>query len=424
MLTGCTLLGGDEADPAETLTPAPTQFANTEVGAATPSSVEANPSSSQETINLIIWTIPEISPRSEVPGGSQLAEQLNAYDIDNAQVNLEVLYKSTSGQGSILSYLRAGRGVADGILPDIVLLPTEQLAAAAEQQLIFPMDDLLPADALTDLYPAALDLATVGGRLMGYPFAINSLAHLVYRSNVITGTLPTSWTGLVETDADFVFPAAGPAGGAFALQLYLNNNGSLVNDAGQTSLQREQLIETLQQLEDGRQSGLILFQSGSTSTLAEAWDLYASNTANINLTTADDFLVRRRNGDDSNFAPIPGPNGTLDPLIKGWVWAVSTADPARQAQAIELISWLTNANNLGGWSQQSGILPASRTALASWEGDPYLTFLAEQLERAAPYPVQADTTMIDALTTAIFDLISLAVSPQEAADQVIATVRP
>jgi ABC-type glycerol-3-phosphate transport system substrate-binding protein len=305
------------------------------------------------------------------------------------------------------------------------LLPTDQLTSAAEQQLIFPLNDLLPPDALTDIYPAARDLATVGGRLMGYPYAINSLSHLAYHSNIITGTMPSVWTGLVETNTDFVLPVSGPAGGAFALQFYLAESGTLVNDAGQTSLQLDPLTNAFTELAQGRATNLFASQSYGYTTLSEAWSLYANGQADITLTVAEEFLVHRKDGDESGFAPIPGPNGSLAPLIKGWVWAITTADPTRQAQAIDLIRYLTSTANLGPWSQQSNFLPAKRSALASWSQDPYIIFLAEQLERADAFPPRADTTVIEALYTATFDLLSsTAYSPQSAAESAFTTVRP
>ena len=424
LLASCDQLGGDDESPEETQTPAPTPLSAQANEIATPGSEDNNVGLNQEDVNLIVWTIPEISPRSEVAGGSLLAEQFNAYDIGNAQVDLEVLFKAASGQGGILSYLRTGRGVADEILPDVVLLPTDQLAAAAEQQLIFPLDDLLPDNALADVYPAARNLATIDGRLMGYPFALNSLSHIVYNSNTITGTIPSAWTGLVETDGRFVFPASSEFGGILTLQFYLANGGALTNEAGQTSLQLEALEEGLSQINDGRNTGLIIFQSGSTSSLEEAWELYQNGIANISLTTADDFLARRRAGDNSAFQAIPGPNGSLDPLVKGWVWAISTADPTRQAQAVELISWLTNEQNLGPWSQQSSILPATRPAFASWDDDSYINFLSEQLERAEAFPVQADSDILMALETAVFELLSLSEAANIAAQKAVDAVRP
>ncbi|MCB0028035.1 MAG: extracellular solute-binding protein, partial [Anaerolineales bacterium] len=308
---------------------------------------------------------------------------------------------------------------------DLILLPSDQLASAAEQQLIFPLNDLLPPDALTDLYPAALGLGTVDGRLMGYPYAINSLAHLAYHSNIITGTLPSVWTGLVETNTTFAYPVSGPAGGALALQFYLAEGGSLVNDAGQTSLQLDQLTEAFSELDQGHNNGLFPTLSYGYTSLAEAWSLFVNGQAEITLTVAEDFLAHRNDVTDAAFAPIPGPNGSLDPLIKGWVWAITTADPIRQAQAIDLIMELTSTDNLSSWSQQSNYLPASRSALARWNQDAYIIFLANQLEQAAAFPARADSAVISALSTATFDLFSGTVTtPEAAANNAFSKVRP
>jgi hypothetical protein len=69
------------------------------------------------------------------------------------------------------------------------------------------------------------------------------------------------------------------------------------------------------------------------------------------------------------------------------------------------------------------VLPASSAALRQWsDEDPYVLFLRQQLELAEPFPAQANTTIMTALNTAVFDVLSLSETPQVAAEKAAAAI--
>lgn len=375
--------------------------------------------------SLILWTSVEFAPRSELPGGQLLGEQLTAFAQAHPELTLEVQPKTLSGQGGILSYLRTGRAVAPTILPDLILLSSDQLLTATNDRLIYPIEQFIPAEMMDDLYPAAQEMARLEGHTMGYPFAMTGLHHLAYNPTVITGTLPATWDELIQLEAaSFIFPANGLEGAELVLHLYLAAGGSLTNEAGQPDLQVEPLTVALNQIGRGRSSGLILLQSGSVTTSAEAWQLFQTGVASLVQTRSAIFLGQGGLANNLGYAPLPGIEQTAVPLLKSWVWAISTPDPARQARAVELIAWLTSPDNLGPWSASSYILPARRSALENWPAPPdYLTFAQAELERAQPYPPTAVTVIMNALNEALFDVVTLAASPQAAAEQAAEDVR-
>src|SRR5690606_25986239 len=130
-----------------------------------------------------------------------------------------------------------GRSVAPAILPDVMLLPTNQLNTAARENLIYPLDGL-PIDGAhyDDLFPAARELVTIDGSTYGYPISLNNLHHLAYNSTAITDTVPSTWNAFISLNhtapSGFVFPAAGPAGGTLLLQFYLAHGGTLADATG------------------------------------------------------------------------------------------------------------------------------------------------------------------------------------------------
>jgi ABC-type glycerol-3-phosphate transport system substrate-binding protein len=426
VLTGCGLLGDDPADPAAT----PTALLPTP--ADTPS-IPQLPTPDGEAVvvstpshTLTLWTTPDISPRSGVAGGGILAGQLAAFREAHPDLQLNVAFKVATGTGNTLSYLRNGQEVAPSILPDLVLLPADQLAQAAAEQLIVPLDNLLPREMIDDLYPAARTLAQVNGQTVGYPFALTNLQHASYNPAVITDTLPLTWQALeAHPTATFAFPAGGSEGGELALQLYLAAGGELTNSANEPMLEVETLASVLNLLGQGRSSGLVVPQSSNAISLEDVWRIFEEGNATVVETKAAYYLgIRDTALVSSQVGPVPGPNGPVTPLLRGWAWAISTQDPVRQALAVELLTWLAAAPNLGDWSWQSRNLPARRSAFEQWPADDaYITFLQIQLEQAVPYPAAADLTMITALQGAVYDVIFLSESPQVAAEGAATVVR-
>lgn len=426
LLGACNLLPEEGETPTATETvPIPTP-ADTPVLESTPTTPEPI-APVQTTITLTVWTTPDIAPRTELPGGTALVEQFNAYDQSHPDVNLFIELKTVSDQGGALSYLHTGRSVAPSVLPDIVLLPTSHLTSAAAEQLIYPVDGMLPTEMISDLYPAAREMVTTNERVVGYPFALSSLKHLVYDRNVITGTLPSTWGELTTRGADntFIYPAAGPAGAELTLQLYLAAGGSLSTEGGQPLLQVEPLTTALTQLNQAAAANFIDPQSGSTATLEQAWQAYLGGTPNLVETSASVYLRQRAEGTtgDFAFAPLPGSNGPLTPLVTGWAWTVATADPVRQALAAELIQWLASPQNLGEWSRQSRMLPARPSAFDAWpEGDAYVLFVQRQLEAARPVPADTNSVLLQALSKATADVILQLNTPEAAAQEAATAV--
>jgi ABC-type glycerol-3-phosphate transport system substrate-binding protein len=326
----------------------------------------------------------------------------------------------------MLSYLRTGRGVAPRILPDVMLMPAESLAEAASEGLVQPIDELpLDDEMFTDLYPAARSLSRVGDSTYGYPLAMTEMGHIAYDGNVITRTIPLTWPAFTEIEnSSFVFPAAGVDGGKLALQFYLEHGGKLVDENGAPQLEVEPLTMALRQLDAAAESEFIIPASGTITTLAESWQLFQGGSATSAQTNTDQFLSQRSLGETNSFAPIPGVFDAFAPHAGAWVLVVTTPDPARQAIAAELISWLGSAANMGEWSRQSGHVPARRTAFEAWPADdPYANFLRQQAERAQPFPAEATSAILTALADAVSAVVRGESTPAVAAQAASASLR-
>ncbi|MBK8985915.1 MAG: extracellular solute-binding protein [Chloroflexi bacterium] len=423
-LTACDFLRGSADAPVATavaLTPTPPQ--QTPVSQNTPSFVIA-PTVTPTRNSLIIWLPPAIASRTEA-GAVTLSDQLLAFNSAHPDLEIIVEQKPINGQGGALNYLRTGRNIASTILPDLLAIPTTQLAATASEGLIFPMEDFLDPALADQLFPLARTWAFNANHLVGIPFVLTEMLHLEY-SSVITEPVPLEWSGFIsDTTRHMVFPAAGADGARLALQFYLAADGRLTNEAGQPGLELEPLTLALQQLYNGRTNGFILQQSSNINTLADGARLVQDGSTDYALTSSDVFLQSISAGYVPQFAAIPGLGEPLPVLVNGWAWVITTPDAQKKALAAELIASLTTPENLGSWSQQSRILPAMPAAFAVWPDDNvYANFAQNELQRAIPMPLSTANIIMPALENAVFDVVSLTKTPAVAAAEAVAAVSP
>jgi ABC-type glycerol-3-phosphate transport system substrate-binding protein len=93
--------------------------------------------------------------------------------------------------------------------------------------------------------------------------------------------------------------------------------------------------------------------------------------------------------------------------------------------ASELLNSLIAGNQLGEWSYASNYLPARQAALALWpEDDNYVDFAREQLNRAQAMPFSSTSNIMTILNNAVFDVVTLAKTPQIAAEEAAAALQP
>ena len=425
-LSACDLVANSKATPTVTQLPSIPTAANTPVQETTPITTTAIAPVTR-SITLTIWTSTEIAPNSDVPGGAVLLEQLNAFENSHPDVTLFVELKTIADQGGTLSYLRTGRTVAPGILPDVVLLPASQLSSAAEQGLIFPLDESLEQEAVDDLYPVARELVHVDEQTLGYPFALTNLQHLAYNGSAITETVSGDWSQLVtDRPGMLIYPAADFIGAELTAHFYREFGGTFVDDLGQPALQVEPLVDALELIQLGVSEGYIDPLSGSTASLDQAWQIFQGNPTLFIQTTASFYLRRLAAGASTNLrvAPLPGPGGPVTPTVGAWTWAISTPEPARQALAAELIRWLTSGANMGEWSLESQLIPARRSAFEAWPQDAYLAFIQRQITIAQPMADGLNNTVLTALSDATTAVILGIDTPSESAAQAAAAVQP
>lgn len=427
LIVGCQLMNPEADSAPATLIVEPTSLPVATLPAVTPES--GSPLTPTQPISqLRVWIPPEIGARTDtaLPEMTSQAQSFRA-----TAANLEVIFeqKPIDGQGGILNYLRTGRTVAPSVLPDLIAIPTALLGDAGVQELLVPLDGRIDAGRLTDVYPGVLAGAQQAGQLWGYPFASAGLSHLVFDPSVITGTVPTTWTGFIsDTNHTLVLPADSREGAMFGLQFYLAEGGALTNEAGQPDLQVEPLTRALEHISLRRDN---LLQSSQLKTLDEAWQYHQLGLSEFAWTRAEHYLSQNplvsggpASSRNNGYMAVPGPEGPLVPLTTSYAWAITTSEPVRQALALELMLTLTEPGNLASWSRLSDTIPATRGANSVLaEQDPYFAFVDAEMERVRELPPEASGKVLDALGQAVYQVLTTDTPPAVLANDAVASLR-
>jgi ABC-type glycerol-3-phosphate transport system substrate-binding protein len=415
-ITGCGGSGEDSEEP----------LATAQIMEPTPISTPTLITSFEETPairtvrphRIDVWIARQFSPQSDIQAGAILSDQIASFQASHPDLDVNVESKPPVGPGGTLDYLRSGGNIAPDVLPDLIMLPSDYLEMAAREGLVYPLDDLLNEEMIDDLFPAARAMSQVEGVTFGYPFALTNLHHFVFDEAAIADELPSTWNELLEVeDAKMAIPGAGDEGAEMVLQFYMAAGGSLSDETDQPRLEVEPLIQALSPFSRGSTRRVLLRQSSDITTVDQAWQFFVDGDVNVVLNEASSYFKDRRFEPDSSPSGVPGFDSALRPFVKGWVWAISTPDPEKQALAVEMLISLSSGINSGEWSLIAGQLPARRSAYSQWpSNDPLTIYLQQASEHAHQFPVEASPKIIEALSDALIEVITLSKSPSSAAE--------
>jgi len=293
LIGGCSLFEGESEDPLATQeAEKPTPVATPTLMSDPQSTSESNPAAFGY---LNVWIANQFSTLNDPVGGIILENQFNSYQSSNPDLALNIQGKVASGPAGILNYLQAGTNIAPSIMPDLVMLPSEDLDRAVSDGLIYPMNGFLEQEMVDDLFPAAGIISQVDGLLYGYPFTFTDMHHLAYDREILTEPFPAMWDDMLELEeASFVFPAAGEAGAEMVLQLYLAAGGALIDENNQPVLEVEPLTQALGLFNRGTTRRVILRESANLATTDQVWQEHLDGDAVIVQSEASAFLTDRQ----------------------------------------------------------------------------------------------------------------------------------
>lgn len=326
---------------------------------------------------LSLWWPDILAPTDRAEVTETLNQQISAF-IDNQDELIDFHFRIkryTNEQGGLMPTLRATSGVATGALPDLTLIRRSDLLTAVDAGLIYPIDGLMSASIIGNLYPSALELGQVGGMLYGLPYMLD-VQHMIYTQQALDkiGDTPlTSFEDVLADGLSIIMPTRRTLGLnlTFYAQYTHALNNTFTTPEELLPVNQPALETVLTFYENAFEQGLV------DSSLLEYINIsdYSSFMLNDDrfdtaLVTSTMYLTQRYNGrDDLHAFSIPTHDGDATGILNGWMWVVTTANPERQALVGEFINWMMDTTRQAEFANLTRTLPSQQPALYLTDSD-------------------------------------------------------
>jgi len=418
LVSGCQVIlppGPSTPTPRPTSTPAGRPATPTPTLA--PALVPSGP------ITLTVWLPDSLVSPINVQTNAVLSQQLAAFVATRTDIRVQTQTKLARGTGSLLELIQTAAPVAPSFLPDVALLDLADVPAAAQAGLLQSLNDLVPADVLTDLFPFA-EIGSADNRWVAVAY-VTDMEHLAYNSVRISSP-PITWAQIVPDAQPLLLPAGVSSGmvSDALLAQYAAAGGEWLDTSGQPALSTAALTLMLRQLQDAEQAGWISTSILNFSSADDTWTAYLGSPTQMVVVRASRFVSPRVFASVTLPAPLPGPSEPARSIARGWALVVPTRDPARISAAASLVAWLASPENEAILARVANLLPARRAAYDYWyPSESYTTFARQELERAIPPPPpQAARVIGPAIQKAVADVLGGQLQPADAATAAAATV--
>lgn len=190
----------------------------------------------------------------------ELDNGIKGFEKENENVKVEIVSVGWDELNSkIVSLYQAGDA------PDIMLTGSRTLSQLVSLGVAQELDQYMDADFIDKRVKSVLDTGKVYGKQYGIPMAFSSRA-LYYRSDLIEKA-PTNWQELFDIANDiknkndnlygFAIPTDLTSGTDELLNFIYQNDGALVDDKGNFTLNSQENIETLEYLKKFNDAKLV-----------------------------------------------------------------------------------------------------------------------------------------------------------------------
>lgn len=401
LLAGCASLpGGGSASATPTVSTS---------AVSTPQPTPA----SEGALTLTIWLPPSFDPASGSLAAGVLLTRLDEFTSQHPQVVINIRIKQESGAGGLLESLVRAKQAAPLALPDLVLAPGGLLLQAARAGVVYPQETLAAQLEGDDWYPFGVQLASVGGKSYGLPFAADALV-TAHRSTAIS-QVPPNWLRLMDTRIAMGFAAADPLA-RFTLVQLLSLQASDEAEEG-FDIPPGDLLEVFDFYSTGQARGVFPFWLTQYQSNEQTWQAFTEGRLPMVTAWTSRLFVTHQS--EISGAPIPTQNGRPFTLVRGWVWAVTTPNTERANLAAELIEFLSTPEFLAQYSASAGLLPARPSSLAAWAPGANQALASQIVADAMALP--DDETLQrwgTALTETVVALLKQEVTPLDAVENV------
>jgi multiple sugar transport system substrate-binding protein len=374
---------------------------------------ESTPLPDNNVEAITIWIPPLLAP--DTPAGSLFAEHLTTFEDAYTFFSFDVRVKGESGPSGIIETLSSASHVAPSTLPDIVLLDSAALNAAALKGLITPLEGIIPRPETPAWYEYAISAANVDGTFYGLPFMSEAEA-FAYRKEAYEAE-PKDWADLLGSAETFLLPL-GDQEAKFTLIQYIALGGEFLDESDKPTINVDILTDLFNFYVSANEAGLLPLYSLQLFTAQDTWAaLQQGNSAASVIplealreeVSLDSFLV----------TPWPTLNGSSVIPTKSWTWAAVVTDDKRQETISQVLQWLLEPTFLGNISLSLGMLPVTTAALEEWSESDSSAVVSRMLRVAVPEPSAEEiATYGPLLQSAIEDVLTGRSTPEEAAEYI------
>lgn len=332
---------------------------------------------------LVIWVPEFFQPPVEATPIAALQNVYEQFRHNHPDVHLDIQTKVEVGESSLLNYLRYAQNMAPTILPDMVLLTTEQLWQAADLGLVQPVE----WQTLThtpDFFQFARDAVQYQAKTIGIPYAADVI-HLVYHADQMAQA-PATWETVVTAGTPYFLAAGNQDHPSASLLLqYVGAGGQLFEDGSISN--PDAISSMLTFMAQAKVMGVLPEKILEINSVEAAWSAFEANNTGIADVSARMVLAKWETLDNLGFAQIPTINGATVTIAHTWAFALITSDAEQQKLALELVEQFLDPVVHSAWSRTSHQLPTQITAYTTWgDTSPYYEFLQHQLDVAIAIP--------------------------------------
>lgn len=375
---------GGDVENSTTPTPAAT---GTPLVSASATRIPTGESTPSGTLTLSIWWPDTLYPADADVLDRQISEFVS---IGDTRIDVDFRRKRAQDVGGIMSTLRSSSQVAPDAMPDVTLIRRQDLLSAFQDDLIQPLDGLIPAVIIGDLYDVALELGQLDGQIYGLPYMVGieylaSMSALGNAGDTMTGM---TYQMLLDGEANLIFPGGRVNGvnDTFYVQ-YLSAGGTEPEDDGTIAVNRSALLDTLSFYEDARELGLVGEEILDFDSTSDYQLEFATGEFELAVVDSTTYLTLRAEGSDLHAAYIPTESGAPVSTISGWMWVVTTKDANRQALAGDFISWMMEPDRQREFASVVHMLPSQQSVLQALGGDIVDVLLMDNILENAVIPL-------------------------------------
>ncbi|NLP82433.1 extracellular solute-binding protein [Microbacterium sp. CFH 90308] len=268
------------------------------------------------------------------------------------------------------------QGFAAGSPPDVFYLATEALAGYAGNGSILPYGDLL--ENKDDFYPSLVENFTFEDEFYCAPKDFSTLQLIINKglwdaAGLTDADIPTTWDQLAEVAATLT--TGGVTGLAFGPEyqrigaFMAQAGGQLVSDDGtQAVANSSENVEALTYVQEQMNAGSFAY----SSDLGAGWGGEAFGKQLSAMTIEGNWITGAMTNDfpDVEYVVAELPEG---PAGQGTMqftncWGMA-ADSPNQQGALELIEYLTSAEQQLAFSEAFGPMPSVESAAEQWTSD-------------------------------------------------------